>query len=59
MLKDICTIVEHSKRKTCTVTDVSSNVAPLTGFADPSYVQVVWALKRLGRPIYGFGVAEK
>jgi len=41
VLKDICAMVDHGGRKTCTVSDV------------------VWVLKRMGRPIYGFGAAEK
>ncbi|PMD18901.1 histone-fold-containing protein [Hyaloscypha hepaticicola] len=36
ILRDVCTITEHSNRKTVTVTDV------------------IFALKRQGRPIYGF-----
>ncbi|PQE03827.1 Histone H4 protein [Rutstroemia sp. NJR-2017a BBW] len=41
VLRDICAMVDHGGRKTCTVSDV------------------VWVLKRLGRPIYGFGSAER
>jgi len=39
ILRDVCIYVEHSNRKTATVTDV------------------IFALSRIGRPIYGFDPA--
>jgi histone H4 len=44
---------EHAKRKTVTVTDVSF-ITKLFEDDTTNILKVIFALRRLGRPIYGF-----
>jgi histone H4 len=52
ILTNVVIITEHSKRKTVTVTDVSSPFAASTCGADK--FKVIYALRRMGTPVYGF-----
>lgn len=56
VLKDCVTFVEHGQRKTVTVTDVSTIVILHWWGLANGQLQVIFALRRIGRPIYGFGV---
>ena len=52
ILRNVVTITEHSKRKTVTVTDVSSPSTALDPGSD--YSKVIYALRRMCTPVYGF-----
>lgn len=54
ILKDCIIFLEHANRKTVTVGDVQY---PFYLYLSPQLTsrQVLFALKRIGRPIYGFG----
>ncbi|POS83698.1 hypothetical protein EPUL_003769 [Erysiphe pulchra] len=53
VLKDTCDVVEHAQRKTVTVTDVILHLF-LESIALSLHLQVIFVLRRIGRPIYGF-----
>jgi hypothetical protein len=46
--------LEHANRKTVTVGDVQYPILPIQS-PQLTLLQVLFALKRIGRPIYGFG----
>ena len=52
-MKDVIAITDHCKRKTVTVTDASPsvNLPKCTLLIE---FKVIFALRRQGRPIYGF-----
>lgn len=61
ILRDCCALVDHQKRKTCTVTDVSHPEFPnwllwfvIWRMVTDEVTKVIFALRRIGRPIYGF-----
>lgn len=56
ILNDCAIYVEHGHRKTVTVTDVGFRLSFLPFSIADFVFQVIFALRRLGRPIYGFDV---
>lgn len=60
ILRDICLITEHKNRKTVTVSDVRLNfIIFYLKFKLMYAIKVIFTLKRMGRPIYGFGTIEQ
>ena len=53
-MKDVVAITEHCHRKTVTVNDVSPPQSAQGEMVPDSMAQVIFALRRHGRPIYGF-----
>jgi len=53
VIRDAVTYTEHAKRKTVTSLDVCSHCTLMLRLTDT--LQVVYALKRQGRTLYGFG----
>lgn len=54
ILKDCVIFLDHANRKTVTVGDVQHPFCSYVS-AQLTFRQVLFALKRIGRPIYGFG----
>jgi hypothetical protein len=53
-MKDVVAITEHCHHKTVTVNDVSPLQSAEGEEVPDSMAQVIFALRRQGRPIYGF-----
>ena len=54
ILRDCVEFVEYRRAKTVTARDVRTTVAMARRQAGTNARQVIFSLKRLGRPIYGF-----